>query len=1022
MYLQNEALNAGLPFTDAGLTNSLKEGQHVRNADRRFDYGFTLGGPVRIPKVYNGRDRTFFFFNFERYQETQDYTLQETVPTAAYRAGNFATAEDAFGPFPAALPFGNFGPPITDAAGQPLFYDEVFDPNSTQMLPNGHTVRTPFPGNIVPASDFNPIALNIQNLIPLPNAPGILYNYNVPTYSDYQHTTNWSFKLDHSFSSTIKLSGYLSHILTFNPNYNGIPGPVEQPSQTNNRSTTVRINYDQTLKPTLLLHLGVGYLYTYIPSGAPNYNEASLGLTGYYAENYFPNLSGLVDGFTGGLSLASNVFFGGVLGPSGFLQNLWDEKPTANANLTWIKGNHSYKFGGEMMIEGFPDKGVPRANGNFGFAPQETGDPDQAALGLAGAIGQTGFGYASFLTGQVDNLNINPPIQSKLGYHSLGFYAQDSWKVTRKLTLDYGLRYDFETYLKEQYGREPDTVFNVTNPETGTPGATLFEGYGNGRCNCVFSHNYPWAFQPRLGVAYQITPKTVLRGGGGIQYAAAPNNAFVSYNDTVFYSVSGPAYGIPFMTLGPNPYAPGNPYGNPPLKYPNFDEGIFPVPTGGLLPPDSPFINIDRSSRPPRIWTWSIGLQREIKPNLVVEGTYVGNRGVWWTAPELDATDYNALTPANLLQYGLNINNASDRALLLDPISAPAVIARFPALANPNSVYPGFPATEPLNQTFRVAPEFLGVPPFQGPPEGNTWYDALQTKITKRFSHGLSIQGSYTFNKNEVLGASASTQYFTPGTPLINDVYNRMQNKQLAQTGTPSLLVISGMYVTPKFGTNKLVKNVLGGWQIATLLRYQNGALIQTPPSNNELLEQLDRGVAPYFNNPGVWGGGYTFWNYVPGTSCLAVNPNSKSFDPTTTLALNPNHWVDAPAGQFGVSAPFYNNCRWQRQPAENMSFGRNFPIKEGRANLQFRIEFQNVFNRLFNSAPDAGTQFGAAYNPTTPTAHLGPNGGLSGGYGYVNYVNGGCELQGSQVIGFGGANQPCGPPRTGQAVLRLTW
>jgi hypothetical protein len=322
---------------------------------------------------------------------------------------------------------------------------------------------------------------------------------------------------------------------------------------------------------------------------------------------------------------------------------------------------------------------------------------------------------------------------------------------------------------------------------------------------------------------------------------------------------------------------------------------------------------------------------------------------------------------------------------------------------------------------FRVAPEFLGVPPFLGPPLGNTWYDALQVKLTKRFSHGLSMQGSYTFSKNDVLGVSASTQYFTPGTPLINDVYNRDQNKQLAQNTTPSLLVVSGMYMTPRIGQSKLIKNALGGWQIATVLRYQNGALIQTPPSTNNLLTELDRGPA---NNPALWGGGYTFWNPVPGQSCLAVNPNQKGFDPTTTLALNPNAWVDAAPGQFGAGAPFYNNCRWQRYPAENMSFGRNFRIKE-RANLQFRVEFQNVFNRLFYSAPSiAGF---TATNPTTPPVHNNPNGGLSGGYGYVNYINGGCEQPGGAGVGNGfgaafGTSSGCPGPRTGQAVIRLTF
>jgi hypothetical protein len=998
-YFVNEAFNAGLPFTNAGTTNALKDGQQIRPVSRKNDFGATVGGPIDIPKVYNGHDKTFFFFNFERYMETKGFTNLETVPTAAYRSGDFTGT--------ALFPIPGIG---KDALGRTLFVDQVYDPNSTRVV-NGQTIRDPFTGPI-PKTQLDPVAQAIQNFIPLPNLPGNLNNYALPTYTDFQHTTNWSFKLDHSLSSTIKISGYFSRITTLNPNSNGIAGPIEQPAPMDNRSNTIRINYDQTIRPTLLLHLGVGYLYTYVPSEAPTFDQTTLGLKGYPAPNYFPNFNGLYDFFNGGVNLSAGPFGGGGIGPGGFFQNIWDEKPTANASLTWVKNNHTFKFGGEMLIEGFPDKGNDRANGVFGISATSSGNPQENPLGAQFPF-TTGFGYASFLLGQVDNLNINPPTQSKLGDHSLGFYAQDTWKVTRKFTLDYGLRYDYETYLKEQYGRMPDTVFNVPNPGVGgLLGATLFEGNGNGRCNCQFSHNYPFAFGPRVGVAYQITPKTVFRGGFGVQYSTQPNNAFLSYNDTVFYAVSGPGYGLPFMnnlTSG-NPFAPGNAGGLAPLVYPNFSSSVFPVRTGGLLPPDSPFINIDRSSRPARVLTWSVGLQRELRRDLVVEASYVGNRGVWFTAPELDLTDYDPLTPQSLLKnYGININNPADQALLLTPISSPAVIARFPYLANPNNVYPGFPNNQVLGQALRPAPQFTGVPPFLGPPLGKTWYDALQVKTTKRYSHGLSMQGSFTWSKNEVLGTSAATQYFTPGTPLINDVFNYGQNKQLAQLGAPLALVISGTYVTPKMNADgksmKLLSQVLRDWQIGTLLRYQSGALIQTPPSSNNLLNELQIGTG---NNPALWGGGHTYFNPVPGQPELLIDPNSH-FDPTKTLVLNPAAWTDAAAGQFGVSAPFYNGNRWQRQPAESMNFGRNFRMgKEGKYNLQVRAEFQNVFNRLFYSAPSVGS-FGNT-NPLSATQNLNPfpngaPGALSAGYGFVNFVNG----AGAQ-------------PRSGQLVARFTF
>jgi hypothetical protein len=1016
LYLVNEAFNAGLPFTDASIVtgNPQKAGDLYRPVQRRFDYGASLGGPIHLGKLYDGRNKSFFFVNFERFQEDKSFPISWTLPTEAYRKGDFSGA--ALG-----LPVGvlQTGAPVFDALGRIMFVDQIYDPQTTRTV-GGVTLRDPFPGNVIPAARFDPVAVNVQNFIPHATGPGAINNGLFPPYTGYQHTTNWSVKLDHSISPTIKLSGFFNQILTFNPNSNGVPGPVAQPSATDNHSYTSRINYDQSIKPTLLLHLGVGLLYTYIPSGAPHFDQTTLGLKGYYNSTYFPNFAGITDFLSGGVNLSSTPFGGGALGPGGFLQDLWDQKPTANANMTWIKGNHNFKFGGELMLEGFPDISDYRTNGIFNISKTSTGNPDENRVGAsAWAPFNTGFAYASFLLGQVDNLNVNPAQQSKLGNHALGFYFQDSWKVTRKLTLDYGLRYDYTTYLKEQYGRMPSGSFNTINPTLGRVGATLFEGYGGGRCNCDFSHNYPWAFGPRIGFAYQAFPKTVIRGGFGINYSAAPNNAFLSYNDTVFYSFNGPGYGIPFMntlTTG-NPFAPGNPFGNPALVYPNFDSGVFPTRTGfnpngtPIYTPQSPFITVDRSSRPPRIWTWSIGVQREVLRNLVFEATYVGNRGVWFTAPELNATSYNALQPSDLTRYGLDINNAADRALLVTPISSPQVIARFPYLANPASVYPGFPTTQTLNQALRPVPQWNGVPPFLGPPMGSTWYDALQIQGTKRYSHGLMLQGSFTWNKNEVRGVSAETQYFTPGTPLINDVYNIGQNKQLSQLGAPLATVISGTYVTPKIrgdsGLAKTMSHVLRDWQIGALLRYQSGALIQSPPSSNGLTTQLARDAN---NNPATWGGGFTFWNVVPGANPLLVDPNQKGFDPTKQLALNPKAWVDAAPGQWGASAPFYNSYRWQRQPTESFNFGRNFRLgKEGRYNFQVRAEFQNIFNRLFYSAPSVSGGFFPT-NPNTPTQATNPYpngqpGALSSGYGFVPWVNG------------AGAR-----PRSGQIVARFTF
>ena len=206
--------------------------------------------------------------------------------------------------------------------------------------------------------------------------------------------------------------------------------------------------------------------------------------------------------------------------------------PTFQASLTDVKGNHTFKYGSELRIFGYPLLGLTAANGVFNFSPNQTAQPYAQSSTISG--GTVGFPYASFLLGLVNNGTVNPPASLRTGKHFISFFAQDSWKVTRKLTLDYGLRYDYFTHPREQYGRQPSLSPTLANPTAGgIPGGIIYEA----TCNCSFAKNYPYAFGPRLGLAYQFLPKTVFRMGIGIAYdgtatgatgtaAAAPNNAF----------------------------------------------------------------------------------------------------------------------------------------------------------------------------------------------------------------------------------------------------------------------------------------------------------------------------------------------------------------------------------------------------------------------------------------------------------------------------------------------------------------
>ena len=1007
-YLVNTVFNAGLPFT----VNPNNPNENIRNPIHQNDYGFTLGGPIDIPKVYNGHDKTFFFFSFEQFRQTNvtDNAIAQ-VPNAAERSGNFGG--DIPPPF---IPgFSCNGP---DPAGQMVCPNEIFNP-TTRRVVNGATVESPFANNTIPKSMLDPTALLIQNMFPLPNNPSPVFNYSIPGFSDFRHTTIPSIKIDELLSSKLKLSGYYSVTKTYSPENNGFEGqylPLSVATVQNSLAQTVRLNLDDTVTPTLLLHFGAGLLHTTNPSVTPTFSGASsLYPDGVpFPSKNFPYLAGLdasafvFPGFTGGGGFPTS-------NTASFFEAPFEEdvKPTFNASATWIKGNHTFKLGATAMFEGIPTVTSSRANGEFTFSQQQTADPAQFGQPYSN-YASSGLGYASFLLGAAQSLDVAPASEgTRLGMHSYALYLQDSWKVTHTLTVELGLRWDYATQWSEEHGRMQNADFSLPNPTIG--GRLGGVEYG-ATCHCTFAPAYPFSIGPHLGVAWQITPKTVFRAGAAITYAAGSDQAGLNVSVPDFLGLNPAGYGLPAAILkNGDPFAPGNVYGNPALTFSTFQTTQeYPAQAApGVIPPSSPFISIaSNAGRLPRVFQWSIGFQRELARNMVVEAAYVGNRGAWWTAPLLSQLNYNGITPQELQsKYGLNVANPADASLLLTPISSPSVTARFPGLANPNSVYPGFPGGEPLIAALVPFPQWYGgIPPFLGPPMGDTWYDSLQVKFTKRYSHGLTMQAAYTFQKELTNGVNSNTSYLTPDAPLINDVFNPALDKQISGFDIPQELIISFSYTTPKIaaenGGMKAVSWFARDWTISGLLRYQSGVLIRTPPSNNNLLTDLGIGPA---NNPALWGGGTTFQNEVPGVPLFLVNPNSH-FDPTQQLVLNPAAWTDAPAGTFGYTSPYLNNFRWQRQPAESMGFGRIFRIKES-MQLQVRVEFQNIFNRLFYSVPADGVGiFGLpSTTPETGASRSNTLGGqtglLSSGYGFVNWVEG----AGAQ-------------PRSGQLVARFTF
>jgi hypothetical protein len=683
-YFVNEILNANQNETGT-----------PRPRNRRNDYGFTLGGPVWIPKVYKGKDKTFFFFNWEQFREALAINTQlETVPTAAYQSGNFSTAIPA-----GAAPIGILYP-----GGPSIFQGEIFDPASSSTAANGTVYRTPFPSNTIPVSRFDPVAVKIQNLFPQPTNGSIVNNF-IPSIPTTRHTEIPSVKIDQVVGANGRLSFFWQRTETTAPisatfgQIDGLPDPLATNLGTFQTAPLYRLNYDYTLSATMLLHLGAGYRsnYFFVPTvneegQVPNYNaSAELGLNGAIINKFFPPFSGLCSGGT----VSSCAGQGGMMnfGSASYADDI-SQVPSFNSSLTWVRGNHTVKFGGEFRVEGYPAAVQANTSGSYVFSPNQTG-PYATGAGVNTA-NPPGFGYASFLLGLVNSVSIANPVYPRLGKKIFGAYIQDSWKVTHKLTVDYGLRYDYQTYLKDGDGREP--FFSPTTPNPalgGILGAMEFDGSGPGHCNCNLAKNYPWGFGPRLGGAYQILPKTVLRAGFGIVYAPTEsnNNAAAGLAGSS-NSVSAPSFGAPVTTL-----SQGIPASFDPLPWPNLDPGQFNR-VSGTPSTTIPVFMDPNAGRPARQYQWSVGVQREIFPNMLLDVSYIGNRGIWWYAPGLE--NINSISQATLLAKGININNPIDQQLLTSTLSSP--LAQSMGFGTPP--YPTFPLTQTVAQSLRPFPQF----------------------------------------------------------------------------------------------------------------------------------------------------------------------------------------------------------------------------------------------------------------------------------------------------------------------------
>jgi hypothetical protein len=932
-YWTNRVLNAGQPFTNNG------KGGLVKPANTNDNFDGSFGGPIWIPKFYNGKNKSFFFFNLEGFITHNQGTGFNTVPTVAMRNGDFSAPEASA---PAVLG--------TAPNGMPIMQYEIFDPASNFTY-NGQVLRQPFPGNIIPASRIDPVVAKVQALIPLPTNSNLVNNLVV---ADPLLTHEWipSLKLDHNFNEKNRVSAYWGEFKNFVPKNgaDGLPYPLSPARHYISNDHTIRLTYDRTVTPTQLLHVGLGELrYDHIDSSPPAtlaYDAVGqLGLVGSDTNPAgFPRLANL-NSAAGGGNTIPNTGFGPVNA-----NDYYNDKPTEVVSYTWVRGTHTFKFGEEWRRDIWEDINTRGSQGIYNFSAAETGLPYLASTTLSG--GNVGFPYASFLLGQVDSAtvsNLQDPQIRKVG---LGFYVQDTWKVTHKLTLDYGARYDFETVWHEIHGRFSSFEPWVVNPSAGNLlGGTAYPD----TCHCDFSPPYKFGIGPRLGVAYQIDHKTVVRGGIGVVYGRTSDSSYITNSPILGTGFNQLAFASPAFGIAEGLLKNGLSYTQAQINDASLNPGIVPY-AGQLNPP--PYYITHQGGRPPRILQWNVSLQRELTKNLVVEAAFVGNVGVWEQSDGF--VQINSDSIQRLASLGYNISNPATFSLLTSNWNSPQAVA-----AGITPPYAGYPVTT-VAQLLRPFPQFTTIST-KWSANGKSWYDSLQSKVTQRVWHGLFAQGTFSYQK------ALDQAIETP-----NDIFNRPANKDLSAYDLPFVVSYGVTYTTPVpvFTTNKLVHSFLKDWTLSGFFRDASGLPIQAPAIQNNIQSVL-------FQTGG-------FMNRVPGVPLFTENLNCHCIDPTKQFVLNPAAWSNPTLGTFGNAAAYYNDYRQQRRPQEQVGFGRIFRIRE-RATMQVRAEFYNVFNRTEMASPTSSNSLA--------TQTFGPNGLTSGGFGWINYTTLGAQPRNGQLL-----------------------
>jgi hypothetical protein len=848
-----------------------------RPKERFNEAGFAVGGPVWIPKVYDGRNKTFWFVTYSRdLRPASVSSVTSTVPTARMKTGDFSEI------------------------GRP-----IYDPLTT-----AGNVRQQFANNIIPANRISAISKKFLAALPDPNLPGV--TNNLAFVNESRVTNNvWSLKVDHALTPNNRISYFHTLQKIDTANTTALPGPLGQGLGSNpNEPQNFRVNHDWIVRPNFLINTSFGFSRTQQQWD----NPAQAGFASQVGLKVPTDATPRVQ-FTAADGLTPWGVQDGKVNSGG--QFNWTTH--IRQNISWVRNKHEFRMGWDIRRLRTIATDAAGTNGLFRF--------DRAQTALPSATSTTGHSFASFLLGAPNEVTFAtlpvPDVQIRYGYHSA--YFQDNWKITPRLTLNLGMRYEVPIGFHMANFQFSAMDPTLPNPAAGgRPGAMIFAGPGPGRTGT--KRFYPTDYSnigPRGGFAYKVTDKTVVRGGFGIYYQTLGNGGcgctlgFGGVPGTILANGVEPALlwdaGVP-IPQGAKP-----PFIDPGL-------GVLSVGTIDMIGPDF--------GKAPRIYNWSINVQHEIK-SFLIDVAYVANRG-----RGLSSTLMANQVDPKYLSLG---------QLLRRRIDDPAVIA-----AGFTKPYAAFPNTQTLAQALRPFPQYFNVFD-RNSGDGQSWYDSLQIKGERRFG-AWQMMAAYTWSKS--LGRLHFRQIFSQLQTQAQNNYDLSDTKSLLPFDQPHVLNILNSIDLPfgrgkKFlgASHRAVDAVVGGWTLGFAGRYYSAGPIGISAPNTlnvgTLFTQFKKA-----NLTGV--------SIRTGIDRKTLDPNNPAvrwFSCTPTAIVGQTNRFQCAANstpfsipgefEFGSASQFISAFRNPPIFIENISIVKSFKFTgDGRIRFTYRADFFNLFNR----------------------------------------------------------------------------